>query len=69
MYKKNYQIDEEEQDILDSFNRGEWKPKGENLDKYVKAAKKTMDNQRNRVKYLTPTQIRNFKLRSLTQMV
>jgi len=69
MYKKNYQLDVEEQDILDSFNRGEWKSKGENLDKYVKAAKKTIDNQRKRTKYLTPTQMRNLKLRSATQMV
>jgi len=69
MYKKNYQLDEEEQDILDSFNRGEWKSKGEPLDKYVKAAKKTMNSQCNRIKYHAPTQIKNFKLRSATQMV
>jgi len=69
MYNINYKLDVEEQDILDSFNRGEWKSKDENLDKYIEAAKKTMDNQRNRIKYHTPTQMRNFNPRSATQML
>ena len=41
MSKKNYKLDAEEQAILDSFNRGEWVSKGENLDKYKEVAKKT----------------------------
>lgn len=41
MAKKNYKLDAEEQGILDSFNRGEWVSKGENLDKYKEAAKNT----------------------------
>ena len=41
MAKKNYKLDSEEQEILDTFNRGEWVSKGENLDKYKEAAKQT----------------------------
>jgi len=41
MAKKDYKLDPEEQEILDSFNRGEWVSKGENLDKYKEAAKQT----------------------------
>ncbi len=41
MAEKKYQLDQEEQDILDTFNRGEWVSKGENLDKYKEAAKQT----------------------------
>ncbi|MBU2514688.1 antitoxin [bacterium] len=41
MAKKDYKLETEEQEILDSFNRGEWVSKGENLDKYKEAAKQT----------------------------
>ncbi len=41
MDKKNNNLDHEELDILDSFNRGEWISKNENLDKYKEAAKNT----------------------------
>ncbi|MEA1922032.1 MAG: antitoxin [Pseudomonadota bacterium] len=41
MTRKDYKLDLEEQDILDTFNRGEWISKGENLDKYKDAAKQT----------------------------
>ncbi len=41
MAKKDYKLDLEEQDILDTFKRGEWVSKGENLDKYKEAAKQT----------------------------
>ncbi|MCK5100511.1 MAG: hypothetical protein KAR45_20545 [Desulfobacteraceae bacterium] len=41
MTKKNNKLDPEEQEILDTFNRGEWVSKGENLDKYKEAAKQT----------------------------
>ena len=41
MAKKNYKLDQEEQEILDTFNRGEWVSKNENLDKYKDAAKQT----------------------------
>ncbi len=40
MVHKN-KLDAEEKDILDSFNRGEWISKNENLDKYKEAAKQT----------------------------
>ncbi len=41
MAEKDYRLDPEELSILDSFNRGEWVPKGENLEKYRQAAKRT----------------------------
>ena len=41
MAKKDHKLDQEEQEILDTFNRGEWVSKGENLDKYKDAAKQT----------------------------
>ena len=41
MAKKDYKLDSEEQEILDTFNRGEWVSKGENLDKYKNIAKQT----------------------------
>lgn len=41
MARKNYKLDLEEQEILDTFNRGEWVSKGENLDQYKDAAKQT----------------------------
>ena len=41
MVRKNNNLDAEEKIILDSFNRGEWISKGENLDKYKEAAKQT----------------------------
>ncbi len=41
MSKKKYKLDPEEQEILDTFNRGEWVSKGENLDKYKDAARQT----------------------------
>ena len=41
MNKSNYNLDNEEQEILDTFNKGEWVSKGENLDKYKEAAKQT----------------------------
>ena len=36
MVRKKTNIDAEEKDILDSFNRGEWISKGENPDKVFK---------------------------------
>ena len=41
MVQKYKNLDAEEKDILDSFNRGEWISKNENLDKYKEAAKQT----------------------------
>jgi len=41
MVKKDYNLDVEERKILDSFNRGEWISKKENLEKYQEAAKQT----------------------------
>jgi len=41
MADKDYKLDSEETDILDSYNRGEWISKDENLDKYKEAAKQT----------------------------
>jgi len=42
MVKKDYNLDVEERKILDSFNRGEWISKEENLEKYKEAAKQTL---------------------------
>ena len=42
MAEENYRLDPEEQQILESFNRGEWVSKGENPDKYKDAAKQTL---------------------------
>ena len=41
MTKNDYKLDTEEQNILDTFNRGEWISKNEDLDKYKDAAKQT----------------------------
>ncbi len=41
MTKNDYKLDAEEQNILDTFNRGEWISKNEDLDKYKDAAKQT----------------------------
>ena len=41
MARKDYKLDPEEQEILDTFNRGEWVSKDENLDQYKGAAKQT----------------------------
>ena len=41
MTTKKYRLDQEEQDILDSFERGEWVSQGEDLEKYQQAAKQT----------------------------
>ncbi|EDN69319.1 conserved hypothetical protein [Beggiatoa sp. PS] len=42
MVKEDYNLDMEEQEILNSFNRGEWISKGENLEKYEEVAKQTL---------------------------
>ena len=34
MAEKDYKLDPEEKEILDTFNRGKWISKGENLDKF-----------------------------------
>ena len=39
MIKEDDNLDMEEQEILNSFNRGEWISKGENLDTYKEVAK------------------------------
>lgn len=41
MNNKNWQLDPEEQELLDSFNNGEWVSTNEDLDKYKQAAKQT----------------------------
>ena len=41
MPKKDHKLDPEERGILDTFNRGEWVSKSENLNKYKDAAKQT----------------------------
>ncbi len=46
MAEKNFRLDPEEKQILDSFNRGEWVSKGENLDKFKEAAKQTFAKSR-----------------------
>ncbi|RKX91299.1 MAG: antitoxin [Spirochaetes bacterium] len=46
MIEDDYHLESEEKEILDSFNRGEWSSKGENLDKYKEAAKQTFIKNR-----------------------
>ena len=46
MGKKDYKLDVNEEEILDSFNRGEWVSKNEDLDKYKEAAKHTFAKSR-----------------------
>ncbi len=46
MIEDDYHLESEEEEILDSFNRGEWSSKGENLDKYKEAAKHTFIKNR-----------------------
>ncbi len=46
MIEDDYHLESEEEEILDSFNRGEWSSKGENLDKYKEAAKQTFIKNR-----------------------
>ena len=46
MAEKKFRLDPEEKQILDSFNRGEWVSKGENLDKFKEAAKQTFAKSR-----------------------
>ncbi len=46
MAEKDYKLDLEEKEILNSFNRGEWVSKEENLDKYKEAAKQTFAKPR-----------------------
>ena len=41
MVDKEYKLDPEEKEILNTFNRGEWVSKEEDLDKYKEAAKQT----------------------------
>ncbi|MBF0274719.1 MAG: antitoxin [Nitrospinae bacterium] len=41
MDENNVPLDPEEEDVLNSFNQGEWVSKNENLDKYKTAAKET----------------------------
>ena len=41
MNKIDYKLDSEETEILNTFNKGEWVSKNENLDKYKEAAKQT----------------------------
>ena len=41
MADKEYKLDPEEKEILNTFNRGEWVSKEEDLDKYKEAAKQT----------------------------
>lgn len=47
MDNKNWKLDSEEQELLDSFKKGEWISTTEDLDKYKQAAKKTRLSQQN----------------------
>ena len=67
MVKEEYNLDIEEQEILDSFNRGEWISKGENLDKYKEAAKQTFKKIHNVNFRMTERDFRNIQIKAIEE--
>jgi predicted DNA binding CopG/RHH family protein len=67
MVKKDYKLDTEEQEILDSFNRGEWVSKGEDLDKYKKAAKQTFAKTHSLHFRLTEKDFRSLQVKAIEE--
>ena len=64
---KDFKLDSEEQDILDSFNNGEWLSEGENLDKYVEAAKQTFAKTRRINLSVSEKDFRNIQVKAREQ--
>lgn len=67
MVKENDYLDIEEQEILDSFNRGEWVSKGENLDKYKEAAKQTFQKTHNVNFNLSEKDFRSIQMKAIEE--
>lgn len=63
----NDYLDIEEQEILDSFNRGEWVSKGENLDKYKEAAKQTFQKTHNVNINLSEKDFRSIQMKAIEE--
>ncbi|MDM8565374.1 hypothetical protein QUF74_06950 [Candidatus Halobeggiatoa sp. HSG11] len=67
MIKENYNLDIEEQEILDSFNCGEWISKKEDLDKYKKAAKQTFKKTHSVNFCLSEKDFKNIQIRAIEE--
>jgi len=67
MVKEEYNLDIEEQEILDSFNRGEWISKGENLDKYKEAAKQTFQKTHNVNFRISERDFRSMQIKAIEE--
>ncbi len=67
MFKKDYKLDTEEQEILDSFNRGEWLSKGENLEKYKKSAKQTFAKTHGVNFHLSEKDFRSLQMKAIEE--
>ncbi len=67
MLKTDYKLDTEEQDILDSFNRGEWVSKGENLEKYQTVAKQTFAKTHNVNFQLSEKDFRSMQVKAIEE--
>ena len=64
MVEKKYILNSEEQEILDSFNRGEWGSKNESLDKYKDAAKQTFKKDRRINFRVSEKDFRNIQIKA-----
>ncbi|OAD20069.1 hypothetical protein THIOM_004250 [Candidatus Thiomargarita nelsonii] len=67
MLNKDYKLDTEEQDILDSFNRGEWVSKGEELEKYKKSAKQTFAKTHSVIFHLSEKDFRSMQVKAIEE--
>ncbi|MCK5718399.1 MAG: antitoxin [Thiomargarita sp.] len=67
MTKEDYNLDTEEQEIIDSFNRGEWISKGENLDKYKETAKQTFKTTQDVNFRLSEKDFRSIQMKAIEE--
>ncbi len=67
MIKEDYNLDIEEQEILNSFNRGEWISKRENLDKYKEAAKQTFTKMHNVNFCMSEKDFRSIQMKAIEE--
>jgi predicted DNA binding CopG/RHH family protein len=67
MVKEDYNLDIEEQEILDSFNRGEWISKGENLNKYKKSAKQTLTKMHSVNFHMSEKDFRTIQMKAIEE--
>jgi predicted DNA binding CopG/RHH family protein len=67
MVKKDYNLDVEERKILDSFNRGEWISKEENLEKYKEAAKQTFKKTHSINFHMSEKDFRSMQMKAIEE--